>query len=1460
MIRRILIAGAILFVGLPVVLGGLALAVANTEWGRQRIVAAVETATAGGPVRVRIGRLTGPLPGRIGLQDVRLADRAGEFARLDRIDLAWSPLALLGGTLSVQSLAVTGGAVERAPGLPADPDAAPEPPSAVPTLAFPAPPLAVDVEAVRVEGVALGAGLAGRPATLSADLAAAVSASSATAAGWIEARSPDGPARLDLDLAVVPDDGTLRAEIRASEPAGGVVAGLLGVPGRPALDLTLTGSGTLADWKGRLAGGFGPDARVDAALSVAAGQGTTGLTVDGTAAVAALLPDAIRPLAGPGIEVGLSATLAADGGIAVERATLQTPSAVLRGTAAIDAAGVPVAVDATVSLPGLQPFSALAGMELGGAAEVRVTLSEDGRRGAVAVTGSPSVDGIALDDLRLDLGLSADRPLAGLPARVDWTLDGSVATPTLPDADLVGLAGPRIALEGAGSAATDGSAATADRLAVTAGDTWLDASAALVDGHRIDARGTVALADLARFSTLAERPLAGSVALAFDGTVLLDPLDVSAVLDLSASDLDPGDPVLAGMIGRAPTATAGITLDAGNRLSVHGLALQTATVRADGDLSADLPDGALEGRVDLAAPDLAAVGRVLAVDLAGSARAAVALAGTLDAPTASASWRAAPLVVQGTRLSELTGSATAAGLPAAPAGRLDLKASAGGETVTLGSRYALAGNTLRIDGLTLDSAGLAARGGAAVNLAGPAVDGSLRVEAGDLGRLGKVAGLPLSGGSLDATVTLAARDGQSAELSGTVKKLALDGGATELAGIELSGQGKNLLSKPSGTLRAKVGRIRQDGEVVLETATLSVASDGAGAQAELALAGTKAMPFKATATASATLDATPLRASLDTLKAEIADVRIALTRPTRFTLGAKPRFDDLSLTLDGGRITGAGRIDPADLDVAIAVRDLPAQLARLADPELNLSGGIDADLSAKGPLGDPTARLTVSIPALRSTDPSLADVPPLKASAEVLIEARRLTASADASIGDGAQASLRAKTGLLAGTGGVPPTLNEAAPLEASLDAEMALAKLSAFLPLQGGRLGGAASVHVVVTGTPSSPEVGGTAALDDGLVDQPEIGLYLRDVTLAARGQGERLVIETLTATAVGGGSLEGSGGISFDVAAGAPADIRLVARRLRAADTDEAEVNIDADLTFKGELPTYRLAGTVTVLPSEIRIPEQLPPTVVELEVTEMRDGVVVRSPDAPKKGKEQGTAPVILDVTVGIPGQVFIRGRGLDSEWGGDLAVTGRLDAPEVNGELSVRRGRLGALGRTFQFERGRVVFDGGPPEDPTLDMLLSTEVSDVKAMVGISGQAQDPTIALTSEPSLPEEEVLSRILFGSSRAQLSPLQALKLAQSTAVLSGRLGSGGVTDRVRQTLGVDSLDVDAGDGGERGATLSVGKYVAPGVFLKLQQGLSGASSKAVVEVELTDSISVETDVGADSQSRVGVNWKLDY
>jgi translocation and assembly module TamB len=1461
MTRRIIVVVALALLGAPIALVLAVLIAANTDWGRAQLADAVRSATAAGPVQIEIGRLTGSLPGQIGIERLRLSDGSGVFAELDRVEVAWSPWALLTGTVAIEAITAKGGRIARAPVLPDTP--APGPVGGV-SLAFPAPPVVVRLGGLRVADLQLGEALVGRAATLNADVALSVTGSAATAKGWVEAMSQEGATRLDLDLAVVPDDGTLRVELRAHEPAGGVAAGLLGVPDRPPLDLTLDGTGTLADWNGRLKGGFGTGADVDMALGVVSGENGTRITVDGTVDVGGVLPAPMQLAIGRSLGLGLTVRIAPDGGLALERTALRTSAGTLDGTARIAPDGQPAAADATVRVGRLDALSDIVGVELAGDVTVHLRLIDDGRRVEVTATGSPVVASTPLSGLTLDVSAHADTALAGLPTSVAWTVSASVDTPGLPDVDMPALLGPRITMRGSGTASGNGQHLQVDGLNVMSDAGLIEATARLSDGRKVDLNGTVTLTDLARFSELAGRSLSGSTTLGVDGSVLLDPFDVSAVLDLTADGLGFGDPALDRLVGPGPELSAGITLDAESRLSVHGLALQMAAARVNGDAELVLPDGALDGQIEVTAPDLSVVGRAFAVDLSGRGAVALALGGTLGEPTASASWRLAPLAVQGTRFTELTGSATVAGLPQAPSGRLDLRASSGGEAVTLGAAYALAGDRLRVEGIALDGAGLKGRGEVAVNLSGPSADGRVTLAAPDLGRVGAIAGLPVTAGTLDAEVTFSARNGQSAKLSSRIRDLAVEGSA-RVSSIILSGDGRSLISKPSGSLRAEFGEVRQGDDTVLNQGLLTAESDGSTARLALSLNGEGKLPYRVSAGVSARLGKNPMQVSIDKLDADVADASIALQRPTRITLGVKPRIDDVALRIDGGSLTGGGRIDPQDLDIKLAVRDLPAALARLADPNLKLTGTIDADLVLAGPINDPTGRFTMSTPAIRTTDPALADLPPLSATAEARIDKRKLTATLEASVGTGAEAKLAATLGLAAAASGSPPSLDETAPQDVKLDVEAALEQLSAYLPLNGGRMAGQASIHVTVAGTPGEPVVNGTASVSNGAIDQPAIGLYLENVRLEASGRGDRLEIETLTASAVSGGTLEGSGGVSFDVDQGMPADLKLVARRLVAVDTDEAEIVLDADLAFTGKRPDYRLAGTVTVLPSEIRIPDQLPPSVVELQVTEVRNGVVVRSPEDKEKDGEVASAgvPITLDINIDIPGQVFVRGRGLDSEWGGDLTVTGRADDPDVKGGLQVRRGKFDGLGRTFTFERGQIVFDGSPPDDPTLNMALVTEVAEIKAKVLVSGRAQDPTIVLTSEPAMPREEVLSHILFGSSRAQLSPLQALKLAQSAAVLSGRLGSGGgITDTIRETLGADTLDVDAGDGagGSRGASLSVGKYVAPGVFLKLQQGLGGAGSKAVVEVEITDSISVETDVGADSQSRVGVNWKVDY
>ncbi len=146
--------------------------------------------------------------------------------------------------------------------------------------------------------------------------------------------------------------------------------------------------------------------------------------------------------------------------------------------------------------------------------------------------------------------------------------------------------------------------------------------------------------------------------------------------------------------------------------------------------------------------------------------------------------------------------------------------------------------------------------------------------------------------------------------------------------------------------------------------------------------------------------------------------------------------------------------------------------------------------------------------------------------------------------------------------------------------------------------------------------------------------------------------------------------------------------------------------------------------------------------------------------------------------------------------------------------------------------------------------------------MKGQATNPTIEISSVPELPEDELMSRILFGKETAQLSTAEAVQLAAAIAELSAENGgSAGVLDFARGVLGVDVLRVETiGTGDARQPALSAGKYVTDEVFVGVKQGVEAESGSVGVEIEVTPNISIESDVGQTGESNVGIKFKWDY
>jgi translocation and assembly module TamB len=157
-----------------------------------------------------------------------------------------------------------------------------------------------------------------------------------------------------------------------------------------------------------------------------------------------------------------------------------------------------------------------------------------------------------------------------------------------------------------------------------------------------------------------------------------------------------------------------------------------------------------------------------------------------------------------------------------------------------------------------------------------------------------------------------------------------------------------------------------------------------------------------------------------------------------------------------------------------------------------------------------------------------------------------------------------------------------------------------------------------------------------------------------------------------------------------------------------------------------------------------------------------------------------PLELAISISAPNQVFIRGRGLDAEVGGTVQINGNVANIQPVGGLELIRGRLSILGQRIDFDEGTVTLIGDL--DPFINLVARTEGSDITVIVTVSGRASSPEVTFSSDPMLPQDEVLARLIFDRGVGELSPLQLAQLAAAAAELAGGgSGSGSLLGSLR-------------------------------------------------------------------------------
>ena len=942
------------------------------------------------------------------------------------------------------------------------------------------------------------------------------------------------------------------------------------------------------------------------------------------------------------------------------------------------------------------------------------------------------------------------------------------------------------------------SAATLERASVAGGPYALSAQ-----GHLAP---DLALELTASASTLEAFGLQGAVEAS--GSLAGAPGALRGALNGRFAGLQLGQPQLDAALGPKPGFAVELRQD-GETLRIARLEAEGANAKLTG--SGALADGRVQAEATLALPALAPLGS----PVGGQAQLKAEISGALDDLSGPVS-----LAVQ-TKDAQLTAKGQA---------RVDAKS------------FALAD-------LRLEGTGLTGQGALSVPRAGGAPQGRLTAKVADLRPWAALVDAPAEGAA-EIEVSLAGE-----ALQATLRGRSVAWGEAVAAGsLQASADLKNVLSAPAGPVKFSARDVSLGG-----TALREIALDGrlSGQQAE----------FKLRAEAPAALDA-PLQAAgrvdwskgqrqtLASLRTAARGQEIRLARPATIVLdGPEIALDDLDLRVGAGRLAGQARLGAQKVSGQLTAKRFPLA-PFLGDAAGTLEGEVRLSGAANAPQGELDLRLT----------PARDGLPPELAKLALEVEGRwrdgRLALTAQAAGAPGAEIkadlALPLQADFAARQFAVPPQGGLKGELRAAAD----IGKLSTLLPLDGVRLGGRLDGALTLGGTVASPDLAGQAALVGGTYDDRALGTRIRDLRLRLRGDGRRVALEDLSGTDGAGGTISGSGAVALEQGE-VRADVNFA--NFRAANTDEIQALASGELRLAGPLDGPKLAGTVTVEEAEIAIPRRLPSQIATLEVQEINlpPGMEGKAPEPKKDGDGESAFELRLDVSVKAPGQVFVRGRGLDSEWRGDVHIGGTLADPQVTGALNVVRGQFDLAGNRLELQSGSVTFPEGRrvKVEPQLDIVAATQADDLLAELRIFGPVSDIKIELSSQPAMPSDEILSRLLFGKSAGELTAAQAFQLGQTALALSGRGGSGGLLANVRKRFGLDFLDVESGDGsGLDAARLSAGKYLRDDVYVGVKQGAQAGSSSAVIEYEFLPNLSLEGSVGANSEAGVGLNWEKRY
>ncbi len=1445
--KRIAI-GFVLSLAAIAVVCGILFGLVQTQAGKRQLVRFVSSSLEKeGGVRVELGELRGLVPFDFRLDHLNLSDRDGRWMVAEGIVMRWSPLPLLRGRLRIREVSAERLGIDRAPRT--------ESTKGEPSKGLPKWPGALDrlqLNRFAIQRLELGESLLGEKAQYQAE-------------GRLSASGPQAENETSVRLMRIDRDGEnilLNAALRRGiltlgleldQTNGGLLAEIMGF--KEGFSLKLQGEGPLKDWKGTLRFASEELGRCEAVLGLAYGE-TPGLTAGGTLHLPkAFIPEALMPKLGFDATFDFALRRPGKNTLALDHLTLKARELNMEWTGSLDLEKE--STEGRFSLNGvdLKTLGTQAGINLEGKGkmegrfsgyilrpEIALEIVLEGMKADTFRAGSMITrlefewlgePGLGFQGLGMkgngeirDMGLEHHDPLPETVISWEAAAEGPVNGEIL--VRHFKAAGRHLSAEFSGRLETA--------------------------GPRGMLEGILELSDLRAFKGLMGFDLPGSTRLKTriegDGQTRSLSAQVLGKLALLKTKDSPFVPILGGDLEYA----GNLRLTERENLKIEAFSFHAPAGKLTGNASLDLPGQAVKGTWRLVLPRLNHFATVLKHPMEGAMEWNGSVNGALNEMALHAEAKSGEVVFEGWSFRDLAVNLRAGGLPSRPEGILSFSLSHRGHRVRGETDYRLEPGSLDLATLSLKGAGSELTGSLNMDLEKILFKGEIKGSCRDFSVLESIIGERLEGGGRFRALLKPEAGVQAASFVLEAEKIRGRFGQAGNMGVQ--GEIKDIFNHPRGKAECDIKAFRIK-DLSLDTITVKAEGDPTQVSFRGKARGHYREPLDLELSGGYAVNQEGFTLALIGLGMDYGGQSLQLVRPATWHFSNKGiDFRGFELRLASGTLKADGKMDPAELDVDLRFEALPLETFKLAGiPET--AGTATGRFRLAGRPERPEGNLEFQLEGIRVRTSALDEIPPLTVKGRVGLKPDELHAELflqgltakpfEARVDIPVSVSVRPFSWSL------PPKGR----LKGEFLGQIDPARIVLLAGLDDQTLEGQMDVRFTLDGTVENPELKGGVRLEKGGYENVRSGTLLKDIEVEIAAGTPRLLLKRALAGDGEKGKISAKGWLDVISDQGFPFKVDVSMDQATLLRRDDATVTAGGQLTLSGSIEEAMVGGQINLETAEFRIPEQLPPGITEIEVIEIHgDAGKAREEPVVESKKE---AKIKIDVSVKSPGRVFVRGRGLDSEWEGQLKVSGEARAPGITGHFSMVRGHFNFLGKRFDLKSGLISFDGSSPPFPRIDVLAEASTEELTARLQLSGSMASPEMALTSEPVLPSDEILARLLFGQSVSDMSPFQALQLAQAASVLAGGRGVD-FMGKTRQFLGVDLLDVKQGgeDSGE--TSIRAGKYLSEKVYLEVEQGMGSETGKASVEWEVTPNITLETEAGANAEGGVGVKWKWDY